>query len=145
MKPKIKLRQMQISDIPDVIKGEEEIFNESLGYDMLKSELTLNPYLEKYNLEPAEVSKVTNNVMNHENDGEVKAFKVYPSGYMEITLEQGNKVIDMSAMGYAETFSTQVLPELDKKDKKLVHIAGTISKHFKTKKYVLNIVDIVAA
>lgn len=33
-------------------------------------------YLEKYNLEPAEVSKVTNNVMNHENDGEVKAFKV---------------------------------------------------------------------
>ena len=78
-------------------------------------------------------------------DCEVKAFKVYPSGYMEITLKQGNKVIDMSAMGYAETFSTQILPQLDGKDKKLVHVAGTISKHFKTKKYVLNIVDIVAA
>ena len=78
-------------------------------------------------------------------DCEVKAFKVYPSGYMEITLKQGNKVVDMSAMGYAEIFSTKVLPLLDNKDKKIVHIAGTISKHFKTKKYVLNIVDIVAA
>lgn len=78
-------------------------------------------------------------------DCEVKAFKVYPSGYMELTLKQGNTIIDMSAMGYAETFSTQILPKLDGKDKKLVHIAGTLSKHFKTKKYVLNIVDIVAA
>lgn len=78
-------------------------------------------------------------------DCEVKSFKVYPSGYMEITLKQGNNVIDMSAMGYAEIFSSKILPQLDGKDKKIVHIAGTISKHFKTKKYVLNIVDIVAA
>lgn len=78
-------------------------------------------------------------------DCEVKAFKAYPSGYMEITLKQGNKVLDMSAMGYAQTFSTKILPELDGKDKPMVHIAGNISKHFKSKKYVLNILDIVVA
>ena len=76
---------------------------------------------------------------------EVKSFKTYPSGYMEVTLKQGNKVLDMSAMGYAEKFSTEILPELDGKDKPLVHIAGSITKHFKSKKYVLNIVDIVVA
>lgn len=78
-------------------------------------------------------------------DCEVKAFKTYPSGYMELTLKQGNTILDMSAMGYAQKFSTEILPQLDGKDKMMVNIAGSITKHFKTKKYVLNIVDIVAA
>lgn len=78
-------------------------------------------------------------------DCEVKSFKVYPSGYMELTLKQGNKIIDMSAMGYAETFSNEILPLLDSKEKKIIHIAGSISKHFKTKKYVINIVDMLVA
>ena len=78
-------------------------------------------------------------------DCEVKSFKVYPSGYMELTLKQGNTTLDMSAMGYAQKFSTEILPLLDGKDKKMVNIAGSISKHFKSKKYVLNIVDIVVA
>lgn len=78
-------------------------------------------------------------------DCEVKSFKTYPSGYMELTLKQGNTTLDMSAMGYAQKFCTDILPQLDGKDKMMVHIAGNITKHFKTKKYVLNIVDIVAA
>lgn len=78
-------------------------------------------------------------------DCEVKSFKTYPSGYMELTLKQGNTTLDMSAMGYAQKFSTKILPQLDGKDKMMVNIAGSVTKHFKTKKYVLNIVDIVAA
>ena len=64
---------------------------------------------------------------------------------MELTLKQGNTTLDMSAMGYAEKFSTEILPQLDAKGDMNIHIAGSISKHFKTKKYVLNIVDIVVA
>lgn len=77
-------------------------------------------------------------------DCEIKSFRTYPSGYMELTLKQGNTVLDMSAMGYAEKFSTEILPILDSKGSMTVNIAGSISKHFKTKKYVLNILDIVA-
>lgn len=73
---------------------------------------------------------------------ELKSFKVYPSGYMEVTLKQGNTTLDMSAMGFAETFTTEILPKLDEMGSKNINVAGTISKHFKTKKYVLNIKDI---
>lgn len=38
------LREMTFDDIEDVVKGEERIFKESLGYDMLYSELRLNPF-----------------------------------------------------------------------------------------------------
>ena len=77
-------------------------------------------------------------------DCEIKSFKTYPSGYMGLTLKQGNTTLDMSAMGYAQKFSTEILPILDSKGDMKVNIAGSISKHFKSKKYVLNIVDIVA-
>ena len=39
-----ELREMNIDDIDSVIKGEEDIFGDSLGFDMLYQELTLNPY-----------------------------------------------------------------------------------------------------
>ena len=38
------LREMTFDDIEEVVKGEEKIFKESLGYDMLYSELRLNPF-----------------------------------------------------------------------------------------------------
>ncbi len=41
---KYQIREMQVEDIPFVIEGEKRIFQETLGYDMLYSELTLNPY-----------------------------------------------------------------------------------------------------
>lgn len=48
---KYQIREMTINDINDVIIGEEKIFGESLGYDMLYSELTLNPYAYYFILE----------------------------------------------------------------------------------------------
>lgn len=45
------IREMTISDINAVIAGEEKVFGESLGYDMLYSELTLNPYAFYFVLE----------------------------------------------------------------------------------------------
>lgn len=48
---KYQIREMTIDDINDVIIGEEKIFGESLGYDMLYSELTLNPYAYYFILE----------------------------------------------------------------------------------------------
>lgn len=45
------IRQMTTDDINDIIVGEEKIFGESLGYDMLYSELTLNPYAYYFVLE----------------------------------------------------------------------------------------------
>lgn len=48
---KYQIREMTIDDINDVIVGEEKIFGESLGYDMLYSELTLNPYAYYFILE----------------------------------------------------------------------------------------------
>lgn len=41
---KYEVRQMTIDDIEVVCKLEEEIFGETLGYDMFYTELTLNPY-----------------------------------------------------------------------------------------------------
>lgn len=41
---KYQIRPMTIEDITDVIRGEEVVFGESLGYDMLYTDLTLNPY-----------------------------------------------------------------------------------------------------
>jgi ribosomal-protein-alanine N-acetyltransferase len=41
---KYQIREMKVADIPAVIEGEKRIFKETLGYDMLYSELTLNPY-----------------------------------------------------------------------------------------------------
>ena len=38
------LREMTFDDIEEVVKGEEKIFKESLGYDMFYSELRLNPF-----------------------------------------------------------------------------------------------------
>lgn len=77
------------------------------------------------------------------NNCEVKSFKTYPSGYMELTLKQGNTILDMSSMSLASKFTSEILPILDANNNMSINIAGTISKHFKTKKYVLNIIDIV--
>ena len=46
-----QLRLMTIADIDDVIKGEERVFDESLGYDMLYSELVMNPFANYFVLE----------------------------------------------------------------------------------------------
>ena len=45
------IREMTIDDINDIILGEEKAFGESLGYDMLYSELSLNPYAYYFVLE----------------------------------------------------------------------------------------------
>ena len=39
-----QLREMTIEDIEKVVEGEEKVFGTSLGYDMIYSDLTLNPY-----------------------------------------------------------------------------------------------------
>lgn len=41
---KYTLREMEITDIEKIVKGEEEVFGNSLGYDMIYSDLTINPY-----------------------------------------------------------------------------------------------------
>ena len=41
---KYQLREMWIDDIEKVIAGEERVFGVSLGYDLIYSDLTLNPY-----------------------------------------------------------------------------------------------------
>ncbi len=39
-----QFREMTINDIDDVVKGEIKVFGHSLGYDMIYSDLTINPY-----------------------------------------------------------------------------------------------------
>lgn len=51
MKQECNLREMKLDDIEDVIEGETQIFGESLGYDMLYTELTFNPYAFYFVLE----------------------------------------------------------------------------------------------
>lgn len=41
---KYLLREMTIEDIPMVIEGETKAFGESLGFDMLYADLTINPF-----------------------------------------------------------------------------------------------------
>lgn len=48
---KYLLREMTLDDIDEVIAGETEVFGESLGYDMLYTELKLNPYAFYFVLE----------------------------------------------------------------------------------------------
>ena len=48
---KYELREMTIDDIDEVIKGETAVFGESLGFDMLYQELTLNPYAHYFVLD----------------------------------------------------------------------------------------------
>lgn len=45
------IREMRVEDINQVIEGEAKAFGNSLGYDMLYSELTLNPYAHYFVLE----------------------------------------------------------------------------------------------
>ncbi len=39
-----QFREMTIDDIDDVVSGEIKVFGHSLGYDMIYSDLTINPY-----------------------------------------------------------------------------------------------------
>lgn len=39
-----QLREMKIEDIEEIVKGEEKVFGHSLGYDLIYSDLALNPY-----------------------------------------------------------------------------------------------------
>lgn len=39
-----QLREMKIEDINEIVKGEEKVFGHSLGYDLIYSDLALNPY-----------------------------------------------------------------------------------------------------
>lgn len=48
---KYKLRPMEIDDIQNVIDGEEKVFGNSLGFDMLYTELKANPYAFYFVLE----------------------------------------------------------------------------------------------
>lgn len=48
---KYLIREMTPSDIDDVIVGEESVFGESLGFDLLYTELKLNPYAFYFVLE----------------------------------------------------------------------------------------------
>lgn len=45
------IRQMTLDDINDVIRGEEEAFGKSLGFDLLYNDLSLNPYAYYFILE----------------------------------------------------------------------------------------------
>ena len=44
-------REMTLDDINEVIEGETKIFGDSLGYDMLYTELKFNPYAHYFVLE----------------------------------------------------------------------------------------------
>ena len=44
-------REMSIDDINEVIEGETKLFGESLGYDMLYTELKFNPFSNYFVLE----------------------------------------------------------------------------------------------
>lgn len=48
---KYKIRQMVEDDILDVMKGEEEVFNQTLGFDFLYQDITLNPFAYYFVLE----------------------------------------------------------------------------------------------
>lgn len=48
---KYQIRPMREEDIQAVITGEMKIFNATLGFDMLYSDLTLNPYAHYFVLE----------------------------------------------------------------------------------------------
>lgn len=39
-----QLREMKKEDIEIIVKGEEKVFGHSLGYDLIYSDLALNPY-----------------------------------------------------------------------------------------------------
>lgn len=39
-----QLREMKVEDIETIVKGEEKVFGHSLGYDLIYSDLALNPY-----------------------------------------------------------------------------------------------------
>lgn len=39
-----RLREMVKEDIETIVKGEEKVFGHSLGYDLIYSDLVLNPY-----------------------------------------------------------------------------------------------------
>lgn len=48
---KYKIRQMVEDDILDVMKGEEEVFNQTLGFDFLYQDIKLNPFAYYFVLE----------------------------------------------------------------------------------------------
>ena len=45
------IRPLEVKDIDEVVEGETKIFGKSLGYDMIYSDIKLNPYANYFVLE----------------------------------------------------------------------------------------------
>jgi len=48
---KYQIRPLEVKDINQIIKGETEVFGTSLGYDLIYSDLKINPYANYLALE----------------------------------------------------------------------------------------------
>lgn len=99
-KEKVNIRLMTEADIPLVVKGEEEIFGESLGYDMLKGELSLNPYACYFVLEINKEFSGYISTWVYEDRAEILNFFVLKNyqgkGYGKLLLETFLDVVKMA-------------------------------------------------
>lgn len=123
-----RVRPMEVDDIEDVVKGEEEIFGHSLGYDMLYTDLTLNPYAHYLVLE---IDKKIRGYIGLWIDENAEIINVYVDkeyqglGFGELLLDFA---IDLCAMSQIKCLSLEVRPSnvkainlYEKKDFKLSH------------------------
>lgn len=97
---KYQIRPLQEEDISYIIAGEEEIFGSSLGFDMLYSELKLNPYAHYLVLEIDEIFGGYIGLWITEDTAEIVNFfimKVYQGyGFGKMLLEFALDLCDLS-------------------------------------------------
>lgn len=123
------IREMKLDDINDVIKGETIIFGESLGYDMLYTEISLNPYAYYFVLESNDKIIGYIGVWIDEEHSEIINFYILPEyqnkGFGSKMLEF---IISLVRMSKVPTISLEVR-ESNLKAKSLYKKYGFVYSH----------------
>ena len=129
-----ELRQMTINDIESVVIGEEKVFGESLGYDMLYSELVMNPFANYFVLDIDGLVKGYIGVWINDENSQIINFYVdeeyQGQGFGSMMLEF---VIELCEMSGLSTVSLEVR-ESNSKAIYLYEKYGFVFSH-KRKKY----------
>lgn len=129
------LREMTKDDIETIVSQEEEIFESSLGYDMLYSELELNPYAYYFVLEIDSTVQGYIGVWIVENNAEIINFyitkKYQNHGFGSMILKF---VLELCELSNVSTLSLEVR-ESNEKAKRLYQKYGFEFSHIRKNYY----------
>lgn len=131
---------IQVEYVDSITDSEEELkyYDEVLELD------NLNVIMYALsNIFPMDGKKINNPTFKIENCI-IESFKAYESGFLELKIKQGKSRATLTGMGIAQKFTNELLPKLDEKEELKIDIIGELNKSMRTKRYSIDILDIIA-